>query len=404
MDTITISASRLDEAYERIAKANRRLARNGIEERFELEVGPEVIKAVGPFDPQGCITVHTQFEAKVDISLNTPEISYGGWTFIATLVDETGDLITRVAPGQDLGGYAPKEAVCDHCGIVRQRNETYIVRNEEGEIKQVGSSCIRLFLGVQPSLWALTYDLSDLADDNDRDGGYVRTERIYQVRTLIAVAHVITEGGRGYRNRNHFDGSTAGEVQSFLHPSFSFLSPTEAAELRAKNAAIAAGVEALPASEVDAVIAAVNDLDEVTDYGRNMRILVGKEFVGAKSFGYVVSAVAVYAKATGAAAERAAKALAAPKATGYVAPVGAKLKGIQAVVTMVKPLAENQWGGTPYLVTLTAKETGQTIKWFASSRPSVNELDEVTFAGGTVKAHDTFRGEDQTMVTRVKFA
>ena len=36
---------------------------------------------------------------------------------------------------------------CDYCNTLRNRNETHIVQNEEGTIHQVGSTCVRDFLG-----------------------------------------------------------------------------------------------------------------------------------------------------------------------------------------------------------------------------------------------------------------
>jgi hypothetical protein len=43
--------------------------------------------------------------------------------------------------------YRNTDLVCDHCGYVRQRKETYVVQHESGETKQVGSGCLKDFLG-----------------------------------------------------------------------------------------------------------------------------------------------------------------------------------------------------------------------------------------------------------------
>lgn len=57
--------------------------------------------------------------------------------------------IVRTMPGQE----TPKEfwtrgPKCDHCKHNRRRNNTYVVRHEDGRHMQVGSTCIEDFLGI----------------------------------------------------------------------------------------------------------------------------------------------------------------------------------------------------------------------------------------------------------------
>jgi superfamily I DNA/RNA helicase len=42
---------------------------------------------------------------------------------------------------------------CENCNIRRKRNETFILRNEEGSYKQVGSKCLHELLGDKPEFW-----------------------------------------------------------------------------------------------------------------------------------------------------------------------------------------------------------------------------------------------------------
>jgi hypothetical protein len=86
--------------------------------------------------------------------LNGPtSISYDGWEFIATLQHlPTGENIVRAIiddaniPAQ----YRTAGSDCEHCCSKRYRKDTYIVRRSSAnpiEYRQVGSSCIKDFLG-----------------------------------------------------------------------------------------------------------------------------------------------------------------------------------------------------------------------------------------------------------------
>jgi len=91
----------------------------------------------------------------VAVKGSTPKLA--GWSFVATLEhdeDEQGnrDSIIRRIPtfeGEvDLSAYrnaTPEN--CDHCHTKRYRNDTYIVQHEDGTLKQVGSNCLKDFLG-----------------------------------------------------------------------------------------------------------------------------------------------------------------------------------------------------------------------------------------------------------------
>jgi len=98
------------------------------------------------------------------VAYSDVEISYeilavvGGWKFLASI--ETVDRVDGVARNRVNGpgladevakSYITVEQKCDHCGQDRKRNHTYIVQDVSGKTLQVGSSCLRDFLGVDPA-------------------------------------------------------------------------------------------------------------------------------------------------------------------------------------------------------------------------------------------------------------
>jgi predicted RNA binding protein YcfA (HicA-like mRNA interferase family) len=169
----------------------------------------------------------------VVISGATPK--YEGWQFAATLdrtegKDEVSGIVIRRVPSLgdnddsyiaslDLDHYRHSANHCDQCGYNRRRNHTYVVANQEkGEVKQVGSECVKDFLGGQnPDAIAKSAEwLRDLVDEfggEDREdgfgGGHAAVARPATEDYLAHVALMIrTEGYKarwrdGYREHDN---------------------------------------------------------------------------------------------------------------------------------------------------------------------------------------------------------
>jgi hypothetical protein len=72
----------------------------------------------------------------------------GGWTFVGTLEHSDGANILRALPDQEIPArFRTVEPQCDHCGLERNRVDTYIVANEAGDYLQVGKTCLKDFVG-----------------------------------------------------------------------------------------------------------------------------------------------------------------------------------------------------------------------------------------------------------------
>lgn len=94
----------------------------------------------------------------VDIRINEVEIDgqapvLNGWKFLAVVEHITGENgnknFFRAIPESDIPErYRTASADCEHCNLNRMRKDTYLVKHEEtGEVKQVGSGCLKDFTG-----------------------------------------------------------------------------------------------------------------------------------------------------------------------------------------------------------------------------------------------------------------
>ena len=89
----------LPSALAQIDKANTRLARNNIAERFTYVLDPytrEETNALGI----------TTAQERVRLDLSAPRTGFDGWVFVARLVEEEAGYVTFCAPGQNLDGWA----------------------------------------------------------------------------------------------------------------------------------------------------------------------------------------------------------------------------------------------------------------------------------------------------------
>lgn len=393
------AAYKLDRAIEKIDAANRKLERNGIEDRFTYEVE----EYVHTYTTRENGFEETITEKRCKLTLNEPELSFGGYHFVAAL-DHTGaGVIARTAPGQSLDGWRPDHQECDHCGTSRRRNATYVVADEDGNRKQIGSDCLEPFLGIKPKgLWALGYDLEDDLKEGDDDffGAGTQGTTDIDTRELIATALAVSDGGKKYVSRARAE-EWGKNATSSLVTGAVFGRPVNKkdAEERARIAELAK--QYLEDGTADAVLAAGQNIAGDDDYPVNLRTALAGNYVDVKHAGIAVSAVAVWRREQDRDAAQSARA-AIPK--GFIAPVKGKIAGTTATVTKVAYLDNpyDYYGGVNTLV-IFQTEDGHQVKWFASGRKEFEVGQTGSFTGGSVKAHEEYQGVDQTVVTRVKF-
>lgn len=380
----TFPASKLPDALHRIEKANNRLKRAGIEERFTYET--ETSYRVD--DKTGLDIEMTK------LTLNKPAIGHDGWTFVGAH-DFTPD-------GQPIAAYRKDAAVpdaldtrCDQCGVTRSRDRVYTLRNEDGDLKQVGSSCLSAFLGVKPAgLWALEYDLEEGDEDPDSDefARFARESTVYGALDLVAAGLVVSDGGKSFVSRSASDFETPATVDTVLRD-FSVLREKLTEENIRDAKKIIKWLKKQPADG---------------DYIANLKAaLVQKgddeKRVNQKHTALAVSVIGSYRRAME--RELGKKIRVDQKAKevkGYLATPTEKVKDITATVQLVRHFETNYgyYPSTSTMIVMIA-DSGHVLKWTASSFKELEEGARVTISG-TVKANEVYNETWQTVLTRAK--
>lgn len=403
MATYLIPAANVPRLQERIAglvkKAAKILKKGEVladATPITLVVGQKVVKEETD-DITGKKVKRTYFE--VEVAGPTPQVA--GYTFVATLQHEEAGVILRPVPTVTLpeGVLKPfriAKPACDHCKAIRRRNDTFVVREDAtGALRQIGRNCLQDFLGGKsPEHMAAVAQflatLSHVCEEYEGwgfGGGGELTEDTADFLTFVACT--IREDGWTSRSkaREQDESSASADLAwNGMHPDTRVpekdrMHPTDKDAEHAK-AALAWTEEKLTASDPDAL----------SDYEHNLKVALAGGFVTWRLAGIVASAINYYDRAM--AKEAAAKAPA--KVQGHVGTIGKRQKF--GVLTLVRVFSFDSQFGTTFVHKFLDAE-GHTLVWKTGSENLDPGKYEVT---GTVKSHDQYKGEDQTVLTRCK--
>lgn len=372
-------------ALKKIEKANKRAERSGIDERIGYTIEEYIEESTHP------VTGMKVYKDRVRLTLDKPVLKHDGWTFAGKMTwDEEAGLITRMAPGQELLE-RPAAKLCDVCGKERVRTATYIVQ-KNNEQKQVGSNCLKRFMGITPGgLWMMESDLENSLDEMERDSSGLgrlnwRDERSDSVE-LMALALAISKD-RGWVSRaasNTDQEATVDIMFELLNES----KPTNAvilADYRAKAAKLK--------SEAEAIIKEAQEIDGNSEYAENLRVLASAKTVSNANAPLFLSAIgnSQRNKQREVAKEAQAK-------SEFIGQPGEKVADHKVTIEEIKYIPSN-YGGKSLVVMV--DEDGNRIKTFysGSSDPEVGKSYSLS---GTIKTHNEWNGVKETLTTRCKW-
>lgn len=315
---------------------------------------------------------------------------YAGWVFAAALthvVTDDGAVQSILRALSDLPErFRAAAADCDHCGTRRRRSATFVLRSDAGQWMQVGSTCIRDFIGHDsPDHLAaqaeLICDAIDAADECESLGG--GSPRYSTLHFLSFVAAAMRE--RGWVSRQESLASYESKQATADVAYTSMVAPNE-------KYAVAPNDDDRVRAEASLEWArALHETGEtLSDYLYNLNTVARCTVLPDRASGLAASMVSAYERVLATERER----LHAAKTSRHVGTVGERSVMTLRVLSIRE--LDGQYGVT-YLHDMVDAD-GNRVKWFGSSRlgdPGV----EVTVKA-TVKAHEEYRGVAQTIVSR----
>lgn len=397
--TFTIDAANLANLQERIAKIARRAARLGCAAVTLAVVAAYVVRRT--FERADGETF-TRCIPVVDVVIEGDAPRVEGFELIATVEHTAAGNIIRTVPTAEVAegalvAYRHADANCDHCDMRRRRNDTFIVREvATGAYRQIGRNCLCDYLGghdpaAAVALAELQIAAAGMAEGEGEYGygaGNVDGADVAEYLCYVA-ASIRLHGWTSRGNARRYDTlATADDALNALWP---WMGKHPNGKPTADDAAVAQSALEYTLADLEAKGDARND------YQQNLWVAL-QGYVTHRSAGFVASVISYAQRGREREVERQqqAKHAAASKHVGSV----------KERLTFRAVVERKSWFEGAYGVTHIYKfrdSDGNALTWFASRDQGV-EIGDTVRLTGTVKKHDEYRGEAQTVLTRCKVA
>ena len=373
----------------KINNIGKKLDKYGLKWEF-ITLG-ESVESVGvyEYDHINHCLVRTK-QVPVDVisyDFNMESIKLGNWTPAAVIehgvVANVKDVCNMIYPlngKEPLKEWSTCKSKCEHCNSTRTRNKTVMLQNANGDYKQVGTSCITEFTGIDAvdiiRLYASVYDICVKEPHLESE----RFTNSLYVETSLYLALCIDEiASHGY-DRN-ITKSICHENTRQEH------SPT----LKAKN----------KAKEIIDFFSNLDPYVMETEWSffNNIKTALMSDY--SKINGFVAYAPVAYERAMESIKRKEAKVL-QKKLSEWQGSVGDKIT-VEVEYTRCIPyeVCFNGYTYTTHYIHLFTDSKGNVYKW-NTAKNIVYEINTSFFLDGTVKAHNTYDKQKQTSVIRCK--
>lgn len=398
-----IPAERLSILQAGVEKLNRRAAKLGMapvtvvaglaRAEHYIEVLPPEYGDDGRILPRHEIP-RTRWVLDVRLEGSVPVVD--GFAFIAKLDHlEGGNLVLR-APGfeGDLDGWRVAGSRCQHCGMYRRRAATFLVRDESGNIIQVGRQCLQDYTrstDVENAVKLFKCWQELLAGGSDEDsggwgfGGYFAsaTPAEYLAAAVSSIRH------RGFHGSKSDEKSTRSFCDFITGPC-----PTDKGNPGDREK-IELWKKLQPTDAQRATAAPSNDS---SDYMHNARLACAELTVRSRTEGILASLPFSYDKAMGREQERKAR----PAAGPHVGVVGGKVT-LKVTVRYVTGWS-NDWNSGVFMILVDENNSTLMVKATGHLNRQAEEdgfKDGEWYIHGTVKRHELNEKRNNEPVTRL---
>lgn len=395
--------------HEAVTKANRKAEKLG-QPGFVLTSAPapdREIRVEDPFNPGGWKVIGTVEQVEVTVTGTPPRIA--GWTFVATLEWDvvSHEVVIKKIDGLDidLTNARPQAEWCDHCNSRRLRTNTYLLVHDSGEFKQVGSTCLREFLGVEVHLNLLGFNPYAGIEDKSPINRPTRLATLAVFRDVLAITRAFgwVSAGAAYADNSktstkerltaaYFDRSSKGLGEDTRKGAAEHIREDDEETAKAILEWVRTVVDN---SEYVANLKAACAATEVREIDANTTVSI--DTFAVTNLGLVVSAPYAYQRYTERQAARAAENTSTAHSE-FQGTVKERLRGLHLTVKSTRYIDGDF--GTSLLVVL-ADEKGNAFKWFATSWPqSLETVGATVVLDGTVKKHEIYNDRKSTVLTR----
>jgi len=392
---ISVRKSVLGKVEHEFKKLNRRADKLGCPHvSFEIVREWNHVLHENPYT--GEILLHPYHIPMVDIEVKGIAPKFEGWTFLGTLEHTESGNILRSVPGETIPEeFRDVERKCDHCKLARIRKDTFVVRHDDGRMLQVGRQCVRDFLGHRSPenivRWAdFMVKLGDWDGDSEYGfGGWdIKEDPTVDMLELLAVTSAYIKKFGWVPASEDWSHPTKERVLDHFFP------PT----YPSMNAKWEAEKDKATPTDYDYELAAsarewALNVEPTSDYLGNVKVIAANDYVGIRQFGIACSIVGVYKKKV----EKEMR-----NNTEFVNEwFGEPKERLDLTVKVLNTFEKESYYGLTTIVKMVTA-TGHRVVWFASGYANSMEQGRTYKVKATVKKHNEWKGNKETVVNRVK--
>jgi hypothetical protein len=304
-----------------------------------------------------------------------------GWRLAAVVRHRGADAELRPVPGAPavpLSSARWRVARCDHCRVARNRKETFLLsRDSDGALRQVGSSCLRDFLGHDPERLCrqaeyLLFAEAEIAGAAGSAG--VGAGATLDLEAFVGhAARVVRRAG--WTSRAGATDETPSSAEQ-AEDSFEQEAPLEPADRRLAHGTLAWARELLPLKP------------NPSAFERDLMAVVGESWITRRERGLICAAVTIRRRELGRARAR----------SRHQGRVGDQLE-VVGLVEHVLARPSSRWRHAHHAVLHDLD--GNRYRWW-STQPLPIQEHRAYRVSGRVTAHDEYRGELETVLTRCR--
>jgi len=336
-----------------------------------------------------------------------------GYELIASCEAMTEGILIKTIPGKTYPEHYRNLMICEHCNSDRKRKYTFIVRHINSDTyKIVGKSCLKDFLGhADPAFLASYLEIINVKDDSSFDG-FPAGAMIYNTkRYLDIVAAVIRE--KGFISK-----TKASELDGVL--------PTS--DIAEKIITDIMGKYTIDITENDKEIASkallwCQSLPEynLNDYMYSIYLLSKEETIKPNKFGYVASIIPTYLRTIERQIEAEKKATQQKEESisDYIGTPGEKIQveliymnsfsyefqysAYSTQTNFIHKFLDNNGNIFVWKTAKSIKEIVNGKNFYTKECIDINIGHNLKLKG-SIKEHNEYKGEKQTILTRCKIS
>lgn len=379
----------LDEQFRKLSKKAKKL---GVE-----APSYNIIRFIPEFVDRLTVPVEV-IPARYEISVSGEFPKLEGWDFVGTIEHTKHGNVLRAFPGKEIPeDYRSFKPTCDHCETQRNRKDTFLVENTDGELKRVGRQCIKDYLGGKsPEQIAYSATFLKVMQELEDEMSSFRGNGFSGWDTITYLAYCIAS----IRHHGFYLSNTKAreeERQSTSDYAF-FQMTTNESKLKEID------VSKDDIAEAYKLLEWAQNIEDKSSFHSNLKVIAHKPLIKMKDLGFVACIPTTYKRELGLIEKREAK----KKEDGNSNYFGEVGKRTIFDLVFQRTVAFNGFYGRTYLYFF-RNSHGDIALWKTSTpSPVIDENGDFSeFEEGksyklkaTVKEHSVYKGTKQTVLSR----